>query len=97
MINVCFCYNNNYELLKDELKKELTQYPEIQFESFNEDSFVERKKSFKIKKSFAAKKIPFCGVFKDNKMIKGFYTEANECTTKNISKFLFEHFAFVII
>ena len=48
----------------------------------------ERKKGYKIKGSFSARLNPFIGVYNNDKPVKGFYSEANECTIDNITKYL---------
>jgi len=93
MIRVCFCYNRDSEILKGAIQKCVSHYPDILFESYNEDLHTERKKSYTVKNQFAAKKIPFCGVFEDGNIIKGFYSEAEECTEHNISEYMFTKFA----
>lgn len=93
MIKLCFCYNADSELLKGAVQKEVAHYPEIAFEAYNEDIFAERKKSFAVKSHFAARKTPFCGVFEDDEITKGFYTEAKQCTEQQIANYLFDTYA----
>lgn len=97
MIRLCFCYNKDSEILKGAIQKEVNKYPEIKFESYNEDLFTEKKKSYSIKNWFAARMTPFCGIFNDEKCAKGFYSEAKECTEQNIVNFLFDNYAHVKI
>lgn len=93
MIRVCFCYDSNSELLKGAVQKVISHYPEVLFEAYNEDLYNERKKSYAVKSHFAARMTPFCGVFKDDTITKGFYTEAKECTEQNISEYMFATYA----
>lgn len=88
MLSIVLCYNTSSDLLYGSLKTFMSDYPEVVFEAWNEDLFTERKKSFKVKGHFAARQTPFCGVFKDSTGIKGFYSEANECTEENIKSYL---------
>lgn len=93
MIRVCLCYNTDSELLASAVKKQIAHYPELTFESYNEDLHTERKKAFAIKGNFAARATPFCGILDDNTIKKGFYTEAHQCTEQQISEYLFEKYA----
>lgn len=93
MIRVCFCYDSNSELLKEAVQKVMSHYPEISFEAYNEDLYNERKKSYTVKNYFAARMTPFCGVFEDDNITKGFYSEAKECTEQNISEYMFATYA----
>lgn len=97
MIRVCFCYDSNSELLKGAVQKVMSHYPEISFEAYNEDLYNERKKSYAVKGHFAARMTPFCGVFEDDNITKGFYTEAKECTEQNISEYMFATYAAIRI
>ena len=70
------------------LKAYVHSLPMVDFESWDEELFTELKKSRKIKGHFAARKIPFCGIFVNDKAVKGFYTEAEECTLEAIKLYL---------
>lgn len=88
MIKVCLCYNQDSELLDGALRKSLGDCPDVTYESWNESAHTERKKAFGIKGHFAARATPFCGVFRDDNAIKGFYSEVGECTLQNITDFV---------
>ena len=93
MIRVCFCYDNNSELLKGAVQKVISHYPEVLFEAYNEDIYPERKKSYAVKGHFAARVNPFCGIFEDDTITKGFYSEAKECTEQAIADYMFDKYA----
>lgn len=57
-------------------------------ETYNEDNYNERKKGLTIKKACSAKETPFMAVYFNDKLIKGFYSEANECTVMNVAEWL---------
>lgn len=89
MFRISVCYDNSCLELEKNLK-DLVSNSDIEFESFNEELYTDRKKSFKVKGHFAARQTPFVGVFKDTKGIKGFYSEANECTIDKVTTYLQE-------
>ena len=60
----------------------------IEYESYDSKFLKERKKGYKIKGSFSARLNPFIGVYDNDKPVNGFYSEANECTIDNITKYL---------
>lgn len=61
----------------------------IKYESYDSKYLKDRKKGFKVKGAFSARLDPFVGVYDEEKNpIKGFYSEACECTIGNIDKFL---------
>lgn len=97
MIRVCFCYDSNSELLKGAVQKVMSHYPEVLFEAYNEDIHSKRKKSYAVKGHFAARMNPFCGVFEDDIIIKGFYSEAKECTEQAIADYMFDKYAAIRI
>ena len=57
-------------------------------ETYNEDEYREKKKGWAIKNACSAKQTPFLAVYLDNKLVKGFYSEANECTPMNVGEWL---------
>lgn len=75
----------------------MSYYPDVLFEAYNEDVHSERKKSYAVKSHFAARKNPFCGVFEDNIITKGFYSEAKECTEQAIADYMLDKYAAVRI
>ena len=86
MITLTIAYDDNSESLIKDLQKLIAhKYPFITLKSFHENLFKERKKAFKLKGGFSARKNPFA-VLKDsdNKIIKVYYTENNDCTESNI-------------
>lgn len=91
MIRVGICYNAGCQAFADELKKFLSGFEDVEIEAWDEDIHKERRKSFMIKGHFAARQTPFCGVWKNDKALKGFYTEAGECSVPNITEFLIKH------
>ena len=86
MTNLKIAYDDNSEsLIKRLMEVVIDRYPTIKLSTFHENLFKERKKAFKLKGEFSARKNPF-GVLlnEENKVIKAFYSEANECTFDNI-------------
>lgn len=82
-------YDDDSQILVDNLKSVLPNYPLIELESYNESLFKERKKAFKIKGSFSARHTPFAVLINDNlEPVMAFYSEANTCTVDEILKTL---------
>ena len=82
-------YDNNSQTLVDELKSVLLNYPFIKLESYHEGLFKERKKAFKLKGGFSARRTPFAVlVNNDSEPVIAFYSEANTCTIDEILKAL---------
>lgn len=74
---------NEIESLKDKYK--------FTFEYYDTKYSLDRRKGFRVKNAFSALLEPFVGVFTDdNKPIKGFYSEAKECTINNIKEYINE-------
>lgn len=90
MIRVVYCHDNNSLLDKEALQLFLKDYDCVQLETWNEELFNERKKSFAVKSHFAARMNPFCGVFIDDTAKKGFYSEAQQCVLDDIKNYLSE-------
>lgn len=94
MIKLKIAYNDNSEGLIKELKKIIpSKYTFIELETYQEEVFKERKKAFKLKGGFSARKSPFAVLTDEEikKIIKVFYSESNECTLENIVKTLNEY------
>lgn len=65
-----------------------SEFP-ITVETYDSRYFDTKKKGYlKCKSAFAAKKDPFVGIWKDGIPMKGFYSEANECTIDNVKQYL---------
>lgn len=90
MITLKVAYDDNSEGFVKELDTILSsRFPLIKLESYHEDLFKERKKAFKLKGGYSARKSPFAVVLDDdNKAIAAFYTESDTCTIDNITKTL---------
>ena len=54
----------------------------------NSERYTRKKGYLKCKSAFSARLDPFVGIWKNNIPIKGFYTEADECTIDNIVNYL---------
>ena len=83
-------FANLVELIKD-------KYPLVELIGLHENILKERKKAFKVKGGYSARKSPFailCDM--DKNPVKAFYTEANECTLDNIEKTLDSFIIFII-
>lgn len=82
---VNICYNNSCV----NLVKAINDFKNITINSFNEDLYNEKKKSYKIKGGFSARMTPFVLITSDNKeYIKAFYSENKECTIDNVLNYL---------
>ena len=61
----------------------------VELIGLHENILKERKKAFKVKGGYSARKSPFAVLYDmDKNPVKAFYTEANECTVDNIEKTL---------
>lgn len=82
-------YDDNSQVLIDKLKSVLSNYPLIELESYHEGLFKERKKAFKLKGGFSARRTPFAVLVDNNsEPVIAFYSEANTCTIDEILKAL---------
>lgn len=83
-------YDNNSELFYQTLKTVMdTVYPNIKFEAFHENKLRQRTKAFRVKGGYSARKTPFAVILDiENKPIKAFYSEVEECTVDNITSYL---------
>ena len=83
-------YDDSSETFFHDLKELIkTTYALIEITGFHENMLKERKKAFKLKGGFSARKNPFVAFFDlDNVPVKAVYSEANECTIDNIKKVL---------
>lgn len=90
MIYLKIAYNDNSEDLVKELEKLIpSKYPSVNLESFHENLFKERKKAFKLKGGYSARKSPFAILADvDNNPISVFYSESNDCTLNKIEEVL---------
>lgn len=97
VLNVKMAYDEKSEPLYRVLKERIeTEYPNVVFEGYAEDSLKERKKAFGLKGCYAARLVPFAAVSTtieteegtDDKPMKAFYSEVSECTVDNILKFI---------
>lgn len=88
MITVkCTCNNPEFCSQIVDLKDQFN----IEVEVYDARYFDTKKKGYlKCKSAFSARLDPFVGIWKNNIPIKGFYTEANECTIDNIVNYLNE-------
>ena len=65
------------------------KYPLVELIGLHENILKERKKAFKVKGSYSARKNPFVVLTNYEKIpIKAFYSEAEECVLDNIEKYL---------
>ena len=91
MYTIKIVYNSLLENSINTLKLKYTlEYfiPGIHIEIYDENNYnKERKKALQIKSAFGARLVPFVGIYNDKKIIKGFYSEDNSCTTNNIFKY----------
>nr|DAF63759.1 MAG TPA: hypothetical protein [Podoviridae sp. ctz6O13] len=92
MLKICLCYDRDSILLMESLQQKLSGHEGLVFQSYNEGYVTEKKKARSIKGNFAAKETPFCGLYEDAKMVKGFYSEDGRCTERNILSHLEENY-----
>ena len=59
-------------------------------EMYNEDNYHEKKNAWSIKNACSARQTPFIAAYVEGKLMKAFYSEANECNIDNILKWLSE-------
>lgn len=83
-------YNNASEDFFSKLSELMEKkYPTIKFEAFHENKLRQRTKAFRVKGGYSARQSPFAVLLNvENKPIKAFYTEAEECTVDNIEFYL---------
>ena len=86
-------YNDDSEFLVKKLQEVIpSKYTFIKLESYQEEVFKERKKAFKLKGSYSARKSPFAVLIdNDNVVVHAFYTESGDCTFENIINTLNEY------
>lgn len=83
-------YNNNSIDFVNEIKTILSnEFPLIDVKTFNENTYSEKKKSYRHKNSFGAKMCPFSTLTdNDKRVVAAFYSENNKCTVDNIISYL---------
>ena len=83
-------YNNASEDFFSKLSELMEKkYPTIKFEAFHENKLRQRTKAFRVKGGYSARQSPFAVLLNvENKPIKAFYSEAEECTIDNIKFYL---------
>lgn len=82
-------YDDDSQALVDRLEDILPNYPLVELETYHEGLFKERKKAFKIKGGFSARRTPFAVLINnDSEPITAFYSEAGTCTIDVIIKAL---------
>lgn len=92
MFSLKVAYDDNSEKLVKELEELISfKYPLIKLETFHENLFKERKKAFKLKNIYSARKCPFAVLLDiDKNVVSVFYSEDNKCTIDNIQKTLIQ-------
>ena len=81
-------YNSEIHNIKDIIDELNTRH--IKYEVYDNYYTKERKKGFKSNGAYSARLDPFIGVHQNDTPIKGFYSEASECTLNNLIKYLNE-------
>lgn len=83
-------YDDNSEKFFMELQELIkSRYTLVEVIGLHENILKERKKAFKLKGGFSARKNPFAVFFDpEDTPVKAFYSEANECTVDNIKTIL---------
>lgn len=89
LISLSVAYNDAtsefFRTLSEMMEKD---YPQITFVGHNENTRKGRTKSFKLKGGWSARMNPFALISIEDKPVKVFYTEAEECTVDNIKLYL---------
>ena len=88
-ITIKLVYNSTSEKLYSELKEFINNSSDIQLEAYHEEYKKDRKKAFSIKSSWSTRQTPFV-ILENEKPIKAFYSDNNECTLSNIISFINE-------
>lgn len=88
LIKIVYNSEIHYQFYIELLNRLKKEFPDIIIEDYDSKYLKDKKKGFKIKGSFSSRLEPFVGIYEDKKPIKGFYSEANECTVDNIIKYL---------
>lgn len=86
MMTLKVAYNDNSTSLVKKLEEVIpSKYAFVKLEAYQEELFKERKKAFKLKGGFSARKSPFAVLTdEDNKVVKAFYSESEDCNYENI-------------
>lgn len=67
----------------------LNKLHDITIETYDMKYTTDAKKGFKVKGTFGARLEPFVGLYTDEeKILKGFYSEASQCTIDSIINYL---------
>lgn len=88
VIRVVFCYSSKSRLTMEAVQAFVHSLNNVVFEAYDEDTFIDLKKSRRIRGHFAARKLPFCGIYVDDRAVKGFYSEVSECTADRVNSYL---------
>lgn len=81
------CYNDSCHTFPDKIKEICPE--QITVETYDENNYHEKKKAYKIKGGYSARKTPFMLLTEDDKSyVKAFYSEDNGCSVDNLLKFL---------
>lgn len=86
IIKIVYNSENDSSFYKELI--ELLDSCNIKYTSYDSKYIKDRKKGYTVKGAFSARLDPFVGVYEDSNPIKGFYSEARECTVDNIRKYL---------
>jgi hypothetical protein len=78
-------YNDESAELVKQLKEIIPEkFPLVELITYQEELFRERKKAFALKGEWGTFKSPFAILIDENKPVKAFYSEENECTFNKI-------------
>ena len=81
-------FNNNCLDFKNKLDIIVKEFPLITYNAYNESYYKDKNKAYKLKNEWSAKKIPFVAIYEKDKMIKGFYSEADSDVIDSLIKYL---------
>lgn len=77
----------NEESFRSKVALLVTDYPNLEFHAYDETHYKEKKKAYKLKGGYSARKTPFA-LFKDDKHVVPFYSESGDCTIDKIKEIL---------
>lgn len=81
-----------YVIYNDDKQLERIRESDIKTDSLfhfiDERNFKSKKEAYKIKGHFASRLSPFIGIYKNDKAIKGFYSEASDDVISDLIEYL---------
>lgn len=85
MLKLKVSYNDSNVTIVNKL---IESIKDIEFETYNEDVYRERKKAFGLRYEWGTKLSPFAILYAEDKPIKAFYTDDNTFNIDYINNFI---------